>query len=124
MSDRTDPAWDEFLSTGEGPTGGELEEADEEIISNEVVPGEWQQYARPKRHKEMTEAQKERNYERIRHNREKKKWERENPKTTAVIAIIKQLLTISAIVSFHLPGSERVIIETNRTSWSTSASDP
>lgn len=80
MSDRTDPAWDEYLSTGEDPTGGELEEADEEIISNEVVPGEWQQYTRPKRHQEMTEAQKERNYERIRHNREKKKWERENPK--------------------------------------------
>ena len=40
MSDRTDPAWDEFLSTGEGPTGGELKEADKEIISNEVVPGE------------------------------------------------------------------------------------
>ena len=100
MSDRTDPAWDEYLSTGEDPTGGELEEADEEIISNEVIPGEWQQYARSKRHQEMTEAQKERNYERIRHNREKKKWERENPKTTAVIAIIKQLLTISAIVYF------------------------
>lgn len=96
MPDRTDPAWDEYLSTGEDPTGGELEEADEEI----VVPGEWQQYARPKRHHEMTEAQKERNYERIRHNREKKKWEQENPKTAAVIAIIKQLLTISAIVYF------------------------
>ena len=100
MSDRTDPAWDEYLSTGEDPTGGELEEADEEIISNEVVPGEWQQYTRLKRHQEMTEAQKERNYERIRHNREKKKWERENTKTAAVIAIIKQLLTISAIVYF------------------------
>ena len=37
MFDRTDPAWDEFLSTGKDPTGGELEEADEEIISNEVV---------------------------------------------------------------------------------------
>ena len=48
MSDRTDPAWDEYLSTGEDPTGGELEEADEEIISNEVVPGEWQQYTRPR----------------------------------------------------------------------------
>lgn len=45
MSDRTDPAWDEYLSTGEDPTGGELEEADEEIISDEVVPGEWQQYS-------------------------------------------------------------------------------
>lgn len=100
MSDRTDPAWDEYLSTGEDPTGGKLEEADEEIISNEVVPGEWQQYARPKRHQEMTEAQKERNHERIRHNRENKKWERENPKTAALIAIIKQLLTISAIVYF------------------------
>ena len=100
MSDRTDPAWDEYFSTGEDPTSGELEEADEEIISNEVEPGEWQQYARPKRHQEMTEAQKEWNYERIRHNREKKKWERENPKTAAVIAIIKQLLTISAIVCF------------------------
>ena len=100
MSDRTDPAWDEYLSTGEAPTGGELEEADEEIISNEVVPGEWQQYARPKRHKEMTEAQKERNYERIRRNREKKKWERENPKEAAVITFIKDLLTISAIVFF------------------------
>ena len=40
MSDRTDPAWDEFLSTGEGPIGGELKEADKEIISNEVVLGE------------------------------------------------------------------------------------
>ena len=88
------------MSTGEDPTGSELEEADEEIISDEVVPGEWQQYARPMRHKEMTEAQQERNYERIRHNREKKKWERENPKTAALIAIIKQLLTISAIVYF------------------------
>lgn len=48
----------------------------------------------------MTEAQKERNHERIRHNRENKKWERENPKTAALIAIIKQLLTISAIVYF------------------------
>ena len=46
MSDYTDPAWDEYLSTGEDPTGGELEEADEEIISDEVVPGEWQQYSR------------------------------------------------------------------------------
>ena len=44
MSNRTDPAWDEYLSTGEDPTGGELEEADEEIISDEVVPGEWQRY--------------------------------------------------------------------------------
>lgn len=26
MSDRTDPAWEEYLSTGEDPTGGELEE--------------------------------------------------------------------------------------------------
>ena len=100
MSDRTDPTWDEYLSTGEDPTGGELEEADEEIISNEVVPGEWQQYTRPKRHQEMTEAQKERNYERIRHNREKKKWERENPKKAAAIAIFKGLLTISTIVLF------------------------
>lgn len=40
MSERTDPAWDEFLSTGESPTGGELKETDKEIISNEVVPGE------------------------------------------------------------------------------------
>ena len=100
MSDRTDPAWDEYLSTGEDPTGGELEEFDEEIISNEVVSGEWQQYARPKRHHEMSEAQKERNYERIRHNREKKKWERENPKEAAVIETIKTLLKISAIVFF------------------------
>ena len=84
------------MSTGEDPTGGELEEFDEEIISNEVVSGEWQQYARLKRHHEMTEAQKER----IRHNCEKKKWERENPKTAAVIAIVKELLTISAIVFF------------------------
>ena len=89
MSDRTDPAWDEYLSTGEDPTGGELEEADEEIISNEVVPGEWQQYARPSRHHEMTAAQKGRNYERIRNNREKKEWERENPKIAAAIAIFK-----------------------------------
>lgn len=56
MSHRIDPAWDEYLSTGENPTGGELEEADEEIISNEVIPVEWQQYARPKRHQEMTEV--------------------------------------------------------------------
>lgn len=48
----------------------------------------------------MTEAQKERNYERIRHNREKKKWERESPKKAAAIAIVKELLTISAIVFF------------------------
>ncbi|MCQ2273006.1 MAG: hypothetical protein MJZ72_09540 [Bacteroidales bacterium] len=47
MSDRTDPAWDEYLSTGEDPTGGALEEADEEIVSDEVVPGEWQQYSKP-----------------------------------------------------------------------------
>ena len=100
MSDRTDPAWDEYLSTGEDPTGGELEEADEEIISNEVIPGEWQQYARPSRHHEMTAAQKERNYERISYNREKKEWERENPKIAAAIAIIKGLLTISTIVLF------------------------
>lgn len=46
MSDRTDPAWDEYLSTGEDPTGSALEEADEEIISDEVVPGQWQQYSR------------------------------------------------------------------------------
>ena len=46
MSDRTDPAWDEYLSTGEDPTGGTLEEADEEIISDEITPGEWQQYSR------------------------------------------------------------------------------
>ena len=46
MSNRTDPAWDEYLSTGEDPTGGALEEADEEIISDDVVPGEWQQYSR------------------------------------------------------------------------------
>ena len=71
-----------------------------QIISNEVMPGEWQQYARPKRHQEMTEAQKERNYERIRHNRENKKWEQENPKEAAALAIIKNLLTISAIVFF------------------------
>ena len=100
MSDRTDPAWDEYLSTGEDPTGGELEEADEEIISNEVVSGEWQQYARPSRHHEMTEAQKEMNNELIRQHREKEKWERENPKEAAAIAIIKNLLTISAIVFF------------------------
>ena len=71
MSDRTDPAWDEYLSTGEDPTGGELEDADEE-----------------------------RNHERIRHNREKKNWELENPKKAAAIAIIKGLLTISTIVLF------------------------
>ena len=88
------------MSTEEDPTGSELEEADEEIISNKVVPGEWQQYARPKRHHEMIEAHKERNDERIHHNREKKKWERENPKQAAAIAIIKELLTISAIVFF------------------------
>ena len=46
MSDRTDPAWDEYLSTGEDPTGGALEEAYEETVSDEVVPGEWQQYSR------------------------------------------------------------------------------
>ncbi len=34
------------MSTGEDPTGGELEEADEEIISDEIEPGEWQQYSR------------------------------------------------------------------------------
>lgn len=44
MSDRTDPAWDEYLSTGEDPTGGALEETDKEIISDEITPGEWQQY--------------------------------------------------------------------------------
>ena len=44
--------------------------------------------------------QVQRDFEIYVHNREKKKWERENPKTTAVIAIIKQLLTISAIVYF------------------------
>ena len=48
----------------------------------------------------MTAAQKERNYERIRYNREKKEWERENPKKAAAIAIITQLLTISVIVFF------------------------
>lgn len=46
MSDKTDPAWDEYLSTGEDPTGGELEEADDEVISDEVVPGQWQRYSR------------------------------------------------------------------------------
>ena len=46
MSDRTDPAWEEYLSIGEDPTGGALEEADAEIISDEVVPGEWQHYSR------------------------------------------------------------------------------
>ena len=45
MSDRTDPAWDEYLSTGEDPTGGALEETDKEIISDEITPGEWQQYS-------------------------------------------------------------------------------
>ena len=29
MSDRTDPAWDEYMSTGEDPTGGELEGNDD-----------------------------------------------------------------------------------------------
>jgi len=33
MSDRTDPAWDEYLSTGIDPTGGELEAADEEEMT-------------------------------------------------------------------------------------------
>ena len=56
MSDRTDPAWDEYLSTGEDLTGGELEEADEEITGNEITPGQWQRYARQKRHHVMTEA--------------------------------------------------------------------
>ena len=51
MSDRTDPAWDEYLSTGEDPTGGELEEADDEVISDEVVPGQWQQYSRREENK-------------------------------------------------------------------------
>ena len=37
MSDRTDLAWDEYLSSGEDPTGGEFKEAEEEIISNEFV---------------------------------------------------------------------------------------
>ena len=45
MSDRTDPAWDEYLSTGEDPTGGALEETDKEIVSDEITPGEWQQYS-------------------------------------------------------------------------------
>lgn len=31
MSTMNDPAWDEYLSTGEDPTGGQLEEADEEV---------------------------------------------------------------------------------------------
>ena len=47
MSDRTDPAWDEYLSTGEDPTGGELEGADEEELTDEIISGEWQQYYRP-----------------------------------------------------------------------------
>ena len=46
MSDRTDPAWDEYLSTGEDPTGGELEGADEESVSDEITSGEWQRYSR------------------------------------------------------------------------------
>lgn len=100
MSDRTDPVWDEYLSTGEDPTGGELEETNEEIITDEITPGKWQQYARPQKDRVMTEAQKERNYERIRQNRERKKWERENPKEAAAIAIAKTLLTILAIVIF------------------------
>ena len=99
MSDRTDPAWDEYLSTGEDPTGGEIEEADEEVISNEVVPGQWQQYARPKRERVMTEAQKQRNYERIRRNRERKKWERENPKMAGIMAVVKVLFELFALIA-------------------------
>ena len=99
MSDRTDPAWDEYLSTGEDPTGGEIEEADEEVISNEVVPGQWQQYARPKRDRVMTEAQKQRNHERIRRNRERKKWERENPKMAGIMALVKVLFELLALIA-------------------------
>ena len=49
MSDRTDPAWDEYLSTGEDPTGGELEGYDEEGADDEILEGEWQQYERTQR---------------------------------------------------------------------------
>jgi len=48
MSDRTDQAWDEYLSTGIDPTGGELKAADEEEITDEIIPGQWQRYARRK----------------------------------------------------------------------------
>lgn len=99
MSDRTDPAWDEYLSTGEDPTGGELEGNEEEIISDEIIPGQWQQYARPKRERVMTEEQRQSNYTRIRRNQEIRKWELENPKKAMTFAIIENVL---AIVGFAL----------------------
>lgn len=37
MSGYTDPAWDEYLSTGEDPTGGELEGYEEEACEQEPV---------------------------------------------------------------------------------------
>ena len=37
MSDYTDPAWDEYLSTGEDPTGSELEGYEEEACEQESV---------------------------------------------------------------------------------------
>lgn len=99
MPDRTDPAWDEYLSTGEDPTSGELKEADDEVISDEIVPGQWQQYARPKKERVMTEEQRQSNYSRIRRNQEIRKWELENPKKAMTFAIIENVL---AIVGFAL----------------------
>lgn len=32
MQEYNDPAWDEYLSTGEDPTGGELEDYDNEEV--------------------------------------------------------------------------------------------
>ncbi len=37
MSERTDPAWDEYLSTGIDPTGGELEDADKQEVTDEII---------------------------------------------------------------------------------------
>ena len=37
MLDYTDPAWDEYLSTGEDPTGEELEGYEEETCEQEQV---------------------------------------------------------------------------------------
>ncbi len=91
MSERTDTAWDEYLSTGIDPTGGELEDADKEEVTDEIVPGEWQQYAKRRAYSDVDDSVKLRNHERIRTNRERIKWERKHPEEAKALKLIKEI---------------------------------
>ena len=102
MSDRTDPAWDEYLSTGIDPTGGELEAADEEEITDEIIPGQWQRYARRKSDPEADELIKLRNHERIRANRERIKWEREHPKEAKFRETIQEIVAAGFLITMFI----------------------